>query len=59
MSQTLAFALFLIVNIAGAYAAQRLAWRRGRSRRAWLWLSALLGPGMLAVLALLPARRAA
>jgi hypothetical protein len=53
----ISFAIVLVVNIVCAHAAQRIATERGRSRKAWLWLTAFLGPIMLGILVLLPSKR--
>jgi NO-binding membrane sensor protein with MHYT domain len=48
----LVFALLLCVPLAG-----RMAVRRDRSAKLWMWLAAFLGPLPLAVLALIPKAR--
>lgn len=52
------FAAFCIVTLAivvpCVVAAQRLAFRKHRSPRPWMWATAFLGPLPLAVLVLLP-----
>lgn len=49
------FVLFAI-TVVTAYISARIAARRGRSTKAWIWLAALLGPIALLTVALLPAR---
>jgi hypothetical protein len=48
----LVFALLLCVPLAG-----RMAVRRDRSAKLWMWLAAFLGPVPLAVLAFVPKTR--
>ncbi len=49
----------LAVFVVSIYFAGELAFRRGRSRTAWLWIAALLlGPFALPLLYLLPRRDA-
>ncbi len=51
----MAFVVALIsVTVVSMYLAGRVAERRGRSVKAWLWLAALAGPVALVVLLFLP-----
>jgi len=52
-----AFVGLLIVTLLCIALAQRMAIRRGRSAKLWMWLAASLGPLPIAILALLPANR--
>jgi hypothetical protein len=49
--------LALPVNVACAYYAGKIARRRGRSGRAWIWLGAIFGLFALLIVWLLPAKR--
>jgi hypothetical protein len=48
--------LSLLIMIILVAIARRLAVKKGRSRVAWMWLTAFFGPIPLLVLALLPSR---
>jgi hypothetical protein len=50
----LTFALLLLLSFACTALAAPLADNRGRSRRAWMWAGALLGPVPLLLLIMLP-----
>ena len=49
----------LVLGFACMYLSARLAERRGRSARAWMWVGAIFGPLALLALVAMPARRPA
>jgi len=54
----IAFLLYLAVAFLFVYAAERMATRQHRSRKAWMWATALLGPFVLLILMFLPRKAA-
>jgi hypothetical protein len=56
--------VMLIADIAGvafwlvwAAIANKMAWRRGRSTKAWVWLAVIFGPFAIFVLKFLPPKQ--
>jgi hypothetical protein len=53
-------AILIVLSVACMYLSGQIALRRGRSFKAWLWLTAFFGPfALIAVAALPPLRRKA
>jgi len=53
----IAFAVLLFASLLCIPLAGRMAVRRARSAKLWMWLAAFLGPVPLAVLAFIPKAR--
>ena len=54
----MAFAATIIVSFACMVASGEYAVRRGRSRTAWVWVAAVIGPLALLALAVIPPKAA-
>jgi hypothetical protein len=53
-----AFLLYLAAAFLFVYAAERMATRQHRSRKGWMWATALLGPFVFLILIFLPRKAA-